>query len=301
MSTTFLIKDINNKGCLTVKQILEIEHNITQYDISEDDEGYEEFLEAKIDEAGFMLFGQDGVSARGFEFYFDKEENSYCIRAFSPCSVGDFDVIFSFIKHLGNYLENSTITTDNGEKFSINNIDEYPYIEHIMAGLEQTDEIFNQSDMDFIEIYGVYRPVSLNKKIFMEIMNSDNPVEKFSEFITDIQYIDAFSANQRFFQSNDGLILCVYSLTETVRTILPFKPVVNYQYTNIVKNEDVHWEISLVVINGDPEDISSYETLGRMDYAEFIKKLPQDKYSFIDAAYILVEGLSQQEMKKILE
>lgn len=170
-----------------------------------------------------------------------------------------------------------------------------------MAGLEQTDEIFNQSDMDFVEIYGVYRPVSLNKKIFMEIMNSDNPVEKFSEFITDIQYIDAFSANQRFFQSNDGLILCVYSLTETVRTILPFKPVVNYQYTNIVKNEDVHWEISLVVINGDPEDISSYETLGRMDYAEFIKKLPQDKYSFIDAAYILVEGLSQQEMKKILE
>lgn len=301
MSTNFIMKNINNKAIPTIRQILEIGQTISQYDISEDSEDYEDYLETRLDEIEFILLGQEGASARGFELSFEKDIESFCIRVFSPCSINDFGVFFNFIRDLGNYLRNSTVTTEYGDEYNINNIEEYPYIEHIMNGIEQTAEIFKKSNRNTIEVYCIHRPVSFNEEMFIDVINSDDPVETFSEIITDIQYIDAFSANQKFFQNKEGSIIGVYSLTETVRTILPYKPAVEYKYTHMVRNEDVErWEISLVVINGDPEDFSSYETLGRMEYDEFISKLPKEKYSFIDASNILVEELSRKDIEQLL-
>lgn len=161
-------------------------------------------------------------------------------------------------------------------------------------------EVFKRTNQHTIEVYGIHRPVSFNEKMFTEIMASDNPVEKFSEFITDIQYIDAFSANQKFFQSSDGDIIGVYSITETVPTIIPFKPAVSYQYAQMVRDEDVCWEISLVAIDGDPDDDDSYNVIGRMEYSDFIAKLPKEKYKLIDANNILVEALTREDMDAIL-
>lgn len=300
MSTTFFLEDINNKGSITVSQLLAIGQTISQYDVSEDDEEYDDYLGARIDELEYLLLGQEGASARGFEFSFDAEINSYCIRAFSPCSVGDFGVIFTFIRDLGNFLENTVVTTEYDDEYDINSIEEYPYTEHIMYGLEHTMDIFRRANRNTIEIYGIHRPVSFNEKMFTEIMASDNPVEKFSEFITDIQYIDAFSAKQKFFQSSDGDIIGVYSITETVPTIIPFKPAVSYQYAQMVRDEDVCWKISLVGIDGYSCEQDSYKVLGRMEYSDFILNLPKNKYKFIDANYILVEALNRNDMEEIL-
>ena len=170
-----------------------------------------------------------------------------------------------------------------------------------MNGIKQMTEIFKQNDMDTLEIYSIHRTVSFDEKMFTEIIKSDNPVEKFSKIITDIQYLDAFSANQNLYKSNESSIFGVYVLTETVPTILPYKPVVEYRYYNVVKNEDVkRWEIRLVGINGDSKDSSSYEMLGVMEYSDFIAKLPKEKYKLIDANNILVEALTREDMDAIL-
>lgn len=304
MSTNFIMKNINNKAIPTVRQILEIGQNISQYDVSKDSEDYNEFLDTKLDEIEFVLLGQEGASARGFELSFEKDIESFCIRVCIPCSINDFNVAFNFIRNLGNYLENTKVTTDDEEEaveYDINTIEKYPYKEDIMNGIKQMKNIFKQNDMDTLEIYSIHRPVSFDEKMFTEVLNSDNPVEKFSKIITDIQYIDAFSANQKFFQNKEGSIIGVYSLTETVRTILPYKPAVEYKYSNIVKAEDVHWEINLVVVDKDANDEYSYDVLGSIKYSEFIKKLPKDKYHFIDASYIVVDGLSREEIENLLK
>lgn len=304
MSTNFIMKNINNKEIPTVRQILEIGKNISQYDVSEDSEDYNKFLDTRLDEIEFILLGQEGVSARGFEICFEKEIESFWIRICIPCSINDFNAAFNFIRNLGNYLENTKVTTDDEEEaaeYDINTIEKYPYKEDIMNGIKQMTEIFKQNDMDTLEIYSIHRTVSFDEKMFTEIIKSDNPVEKFSKIITDIQYLDAFSANQNLYKSNESSIFGVYVLTETVPTILPYKPVVEYRYYNVVKNEDVkRWEIRLVGINGDSKDSSSYEMLGVMEYSEFIEKLPKDKYKFIDAGNILVEGLTREDMDAIL-
>ena len=169
-----------------------------------------------------------------------------------------------------------------------------------MSGLEQTMEVFKRTSQHTIEVYGIHRPVSFDEKMFTEIMESDDPVEKFSEFITDIQNIDAFTSTQDFFQAKDGSIIGAYTITETVTTVLPYEPRVGYQYARMVRNEDVRWEISLVVIDGDPDDDDSYNVIGRMLYSDFIANLPKEKYKLIDANQILVEALSREDMEEIL-
>lgn len=64
--------------------------------------------------------------------------------------------------------------------------------------------------------------------------------------------------------------------------------------------EVILWTINLVAINADHCDMSSYEVLGQMNYEEFIKRLPNEKYSFIDTKYILVEPLDAREIMQIL-
>ena len=69
-----------------------------------------------------------------------------------------------------------------------------------------------------------------------------------------------------------------------------------------MKNDEVScWNIGLVTINGDENDPNSYQVAGNLNYDDFIKKLPINKYKFIDASYIMVEPLSKEEMLDLLK
>ena len=100
----------------------------------------------------------------------------------------------------------------------------------------------------------------------------------------------------------DGKIIGAYTLTQNLRTILPYKPSVEFENSDIVKNEDISlWNIGLVTINGDENDPNSYQVAGNLNYDDFIKKLPINKYKFIDASYIMVEPLSKEEILDLLK
>lgn len=136
-----------------------------------------------------------------------------------------------------------------------------------------------------------------------KINNSDSPIDTFSNIVKEIQYLDAYSAHQQFYKNKtDGKIIGAYTLTQNLRTILSYKPSVEFENSNIVKNEEVSfWNIGFVVINGDENDPNSYQVAGQIDYDDFIKKLPINKYKFIDASYIMVEPLSKEEILDLLK
>ena len=69
-----------------------------------------------------------------------------------------------------------------------------------------------------------------------------------------------------------------------------------------MKNDEISfWNIALVTINGDENDPNSYQVARNMNYEDFIKKLPINKYKFIDASYIMVEPLSKEEILDLLK
>ena len=156
---------------------------------------------------------------------------------------------------------------------------------------------------DNYTIFGIDRVVSFNQEMLDKINNSDSPIDTFSNIVKEIQYLDAYSAHQQFYKNKtDGKIIGAYTLTQNLRTILPYKPSVEFENSDIVKNEDISlWNIGLVTINGDENDPNSYQVAGNLNYDDFIKKLTINKYKFIDASYIMVEPLNKEEILDLLK
>lgn len=300
MSTSFFIEDIHHKGCITVEQALEIGQDFSQYVVQEDAEEYNEFLKEKIDNFECILLGKDNISARGFELSYDDKTDSYAIRIFAPSSIADYETAFDYIKKLCVFLENDNITTEDNETYTSDTIFTYDYKEQIRCTLEAIYDDLKNSDHEYFEIFGLCRPVALNKKIVKEIIKTKEAVENFSSFITDLQYIDAHSARQKLYKEDDGSVFGVYTITETVPTIIPFTPCIAYENADTVKNSDIsQWLIGLVVIDGDPNNPESYSVYKYIEHKKFVKKLPGKKYTMLDAKYILIQGLSRKEIESI--
>lgn len=331
MEVTFYIEDNKYKGDITRKQILEVVKPVTQCDHDEDFAYLHVYLDKKMNEKQPCFLGIKGVSARGFDFSYDEEKNSYCIKLQLPCSYDDFQVVFDFIKKLCVFLGNNKVVTGDGKEYSsekdgfkgvfsfvnsiasalgksngqeqevndITYIEYYPFHKQIILSLnEMLETIKKQVNNKPVEIAGIKRVVAFNEKIIQDIINSEDPVKSFSDFFTNIQNLDAFSANQKLYR---GKYIATYKLRENEATVLPFKPKLSKDAVFRGKIEDIsHFEVNLIFIDGDINDEKTHHKIGSIKYPEFIEKLPKEKYKFIDANQILIEALSRQEMENLL-
>ena len=249
-----------------------------------------------------LLIGEDKVSARGFELSYDNKNKDYAIRVFTPSSREDWLLALEYIKALAKKF-GSEIVNERGEVYTVDNIDKFNYESDILYGIEVITSNLKSGEAHNYSIFGIDRVVSLNQEMLDKINNSDSPIDTFSNIVKEIQYLDAYSAHQQFYKNNeDYRIMGAYTLTQNLRTILPYKPSVEFENSDIVKNDEVScWNIGLVTINGDENDPNSYQVAGNLNYDDFIKKLPINKYKFIDASYIMVEPLSKEEILDLLK
>ena len=305
MSISFYIK--NKKKFLGYETVLNVEEALTilnkelnTYNTRDID--INDLLLSPVSNYECLLIGEDKVSARGFELSYDNKNKDYAIRVFTPSSREDWLLALEYIKELAKKF-NSEIVNEREEVYTVDNIDKFDYESDILYGIEVVSSNLKDKDIKVSSIYGINRVVSFNQEMIDKINNSDSPIDTFSNIVKEIQYLDAYSAHQQFYKNNeDHRIIGAYTLTQNLRTILPYEPSVEYENSNIVKNEEVSfWNIGFVVINGDENDPNSYQVAGQIDYDDFIKKLPINKYKFIDASYIMVEPLTKEEISNLLK
>ena len=244
-----------------------------------------------------LIIGDDKDSSRGFELFYDNKDKYYSVRVFTPSSREDWILALEYIKALAKKFD-SKIISETGEEYTAENIDKFDYERDILYGIEVISSRVKGDEPTLYSIFGINRVVSFNQEMIDKIENSDSPIDTFSNIVKEIQYLDAYSANQRFFKNKeDGKIRGAYTLTQNVRTILPYKPSVEFENSDIVKNEDIaFWDIGLVTIDGDENDKNSYNVAAYLNYDDFVKNLPENKYRFIDASYIMVEPLNREEL-----
>ena len=302
MSVSFYVK--NKKKNLGYEKVLNVESALTILDKELNvynvlDIDINDLLLSPISNYECLLIGEDNVSGRGFELSYDNKNKDYAVRIFTPSTREDWLLALEYIKALAKKF-GSEIVNESEEIYTADNIDKFDYESDILYGIEVVSSNIKDEDKKVSSIYGINRVVSFNQKMIDKINNSDSPIDTFSNIVKEIQYLDAYSANQQFYQNNeDHRIIGAYTLTENLRTILPYKPSVEYENSNIVKNEEVSfWNIVLVFIDGDE---NSYQVAGEIDYNDFIKKLPINKYKFIDASYIMVEPLSKEEILELVK
>ena len=305
MSISFYVK--NKKKFLGYEPVLNVETALSLldkelYSYNTGNIDINDLLLSPVSNYQCLLIGDGKESARGFELYYDNKNKNYSIRVFTPSSREDWLLALEYIKALAKKFD-SKIISETGEEYTVGNIDKFDYEGDILYGIEGISSRVKGEDSTLYSIFGINRIVSFNQEMIDKIENSNSPIDTFSNMVKEIQYLDAFSANQRFFRNKeDGKIIGTYTLPQNLRTILPYKPSVEFENSDMVKNEDIaFWNIGLVTIDGDENDPNSYQVVGQLDYNDFIKKLPKDKYHFIDASYILVEPLSKEKILGLLE
>ena len=305
MSISFYVK--NNKKFLGYEPVFNVESALTLLNkelnvYNNKNIDINDLLLSSVSNYECLLIGEDKVSARGFELSYDNKNKTYVVRIYTPSSREDWLLALEYIKALAKRF-NSEIVNERGEVYTVDNIDKFDYENDIIYGIATILSGLEDKEVKVYNIYGINRVVSFNQEMSNKIENSVSPIDTFSNIIKEIQYLDAYSANQQFYQNNeDYRIIGAYTLTENLRTILPYKPSVEFENSDIVKNDEISfWNIGFVVINGDENDPNSYQVAGQIDYNDFIKKLPINKYKFIDASYIMVEPLSKEEILDLLK
>ena len=305
MSISFYV--MNKKKFLGYEPVLKVEEALSLLDKELNTYGTDgidinDLLLSPLSKYPCLLVGTEDESARGFELAYDNKNKVYAVRVFTPSSREDWLLALEYIKALAKKM-GTEIVNERGETFTVDNIEKFDYEPDILYGIKVITENIKSGESSNYIIFGTTRPVSFDEKMIDQINNSDSPIDTFSRIVRDIQNLDAYSANQQFYQNReDGKIMGAYTITESVRTIIPYKPSVEFHNSDIVKNNDIaYWNMAFVVINGDENDRNSYQPVGRIAYDEFIKKLPKEKYKFIDASYIMVEPLTKEEISDFLK
>ena len=307
MSVSFYIKNksrfLKYEKVLTVREISNLSHlSIYNIDIDADDFDFDASIENWQENHSCILFGAVEKSTRGFELSYNSKKNSYVIKEYTPASESDWLIVLKFMKVLAEKLVSKIIAT-TGEVFISGTIENFDYKKDIKAGIKTIVNLLNEKDAEVSNIYGIERPVAFNKEIIERIINSSDEIKEFSEFCEDIQYIDAYSAKQSFVEDRSTKEKWgYYVLTENLRTVLPYKPSVEFFSMDYIKNEEVaFWKIFFCAYKVDENGEEGIDKIGESIYDDFIKKLPTDKYKFIDASYIVVEPLNRDDILEILK
>lgn len=317
MSVSFYIKNkkkfFSYQKVMKVREVIDLfkEYKLSFYNIDfhvNDPDGekfYNTSIESWQENHNSILFGVEGKSARGFEFSYNSRKNSYVIREYTPASENDWIVTLEFMKVLAEKL-NSKIVSEQGDTFTFETINTFDYKSDIETGIKVISDILNKENekaFNVDNIYGIKRVVSFNKEIIERIVNSSDEIKEFSNFCEDIQYINAYSAKQSFVEDRATKEKWgYYVLTENLRAVLPYKPSVEFFSMDYIKNEEVaFWKIFFCAYKVDENGEEGIDKIGESIYDDFIKKLPTDKYKFIDASYIVVEPLNRDEILEILK
>ena len=300
MSVSFYVQ--NKKKFLGYEPVLNVETALSLldkelYSYNTGNIDINDLLLSPVSNYQCLIIGDGKDSSRGFELFYDNKDKYYSVRVFTPSSREDWILALEYIKALAKKFD-SKIISETGEEYTAENIDKFDYERDIIYGIEVISSRVKGDEPTLYSIFGINRVVSFNQEMIDKIENSDSPIDTFSNMVKEIQYLDAYSANQRFFKNKeDGRIRGAYTLTQNLRTILPYKPSVEFENSDIVKNEDIaFWDIGLVTIDGDENDKNSYNVAAYLNYDDFIKNLPENKYRFIDASYIMVEPLNREEL-----
>lgn len=293
MSRTFYIENPKKPEVLTIGEILSVlPENFVQYDMDTDNEQLEGFLAMPLNQYGSVLFGQDGISGRGFEVSYN-EDDTYGVRFFTPCTKADWTGGFEFIKHLATHLGVSQVVDEEEVSYPHDQIS-YNYIGDITFGVS----CYKEQENSFL--FGVNRPMGLNAEIVKKLLSASDKAQAFSEFVENQQYVDAYVAKPIFYQDKEtDDIFGIYAITQTVPTILPYEhpPFIDITKYSLNQEDIKEWRVNLGAILGEDD----YEHLGEIDYQTFLERLPQEKIQKLDGHYMQVCFDTKEEMKAILE
>lgn len=240
---------------------------------------------------GIFHVGIDPYSSRGSEL--NVEDGAYLVRVFTPATSNDWRIALDLLAALSREL-GAPIHAEDGTRHTAESIRRFPFPDDIRAGLRAFSAQLERSPS--VLVHGVHRSVDIDRGMLDHILSASDPVATFDAIMQSIQHTDAHVASQMAAIGPDGDVVGMYALTEGVDTVLPHSPRLPEDVRARAADASVSWRLTLVAVDGDPDDPESYDAVDEVDLLAALPRLPRHKVSPFDATHLLVRGLTREEL-----
>ena len=228
---------------------------------------------------------------RGISLLLDPDnKDSVKMKLPIPCADHDVEVFIDAALRIGKKMNGFIKTSDGIEmplQVFVENEDSIREFNRKTI-IDVCDKILG-GETDSFMLFGAFWPLSMGKTE-AELFKAD-PL-KFDEWMRQKQTTDYYYAGANFYRGKDG-IFGLYVLGPDYDSVFPKKPTVPFGFA--VGGDPLKCDDFRVAIAN-----SAHEKIGELKYEEFISRLPADKVSRYDEACIVINGLSDDELKKLL-
>lgn len=227
-----------------------------------------------------VIFNNNHI-CRGYEINLKKGEINLSMPL--PTSYEDICFFYEYIKTICEKMHTKTFIREE-EETTFDNIDSFIESDSKASegALEKIKENLDNGEYANMYIFGAINPIAIGKK---ELSRIGNDTKKLGELMHEIQSMDVYYAAPRVYKKPDETLFGVYTLTENIPSVLPYKACVFMN--NDLKVEE--WNIGFV-IDG--------KLFGVISYENFIDSVNKDKE--YDTEHFII-SLSKKEMKDLVK
>ena len=216
-----------------------------------------------------------------------------------PCTAQDAKEYFYIVKKICTHYKLNEFVMDDERLVTLDELDELTD-SIILWNNNILRQYLEQMKDQIFMIFGGNNPIAIEEDVRDLLLTLGNvELEKaFADYINDKQQMDVYHMNPRFYQDNEG-IFGVYTITETVDSVIPMKPYMpfNSGLGDDAKMDDIKkWIVSFVIIDGEKYDVAGY-----IKYDDLIDNLPQSKLTKYDASNYIMQGLNRNEINNLLK
>lgn len=231
--------------------------------------------------------------ARGISVIWNENEASQIgLHMLLPTTSEEIDDLYLLIEHLCKLWKTTTFIQD-GEEKSLNEINELKsYIKDFSYASLQSF----LNDHDNGNFFCTMWPYYFRSQDVQHWL-TDKTLTNFANDLHQNQIKDLYYANAHMYKTQDDSILGVYTVTATVDTIFPLKPMIPMSCINFQTGESIeadHYIVALVSLEKE-------KMLGDISFDEFMKELSHHELHEFDSEHIFIEGLSEEEIETIYQ
>lgn len=161
---------------------------------------------------------------RGIEVSF--EEKNVIIRLALPTIPSEIKLFYSLAEKICQKLNVKEFIRDE-ELVKLENC--YEFIENdknaALDAIKNIENKINSNEYHNFYVFGALNPISIGKD---EINKIDNNLENFENLINDLQQLDVFYANPKFYKRENGTIFGIYFVGGEIDTVVPTQPYILY-------------------------------------------------------------------------
>lgn len=200
-----------------------------------------------------------------------------------PTSEADIVFFYDYIEKICHKM-NVKNYVRNGEKATFDKKNEYikDDISTSEMALKEIETKIDQGDYTCMYIFGVLNPIALGKDEMIKIQGDTN---KFGEFMNSLQSMDVYYASAHLYKRSNNTIFAVYTLTESVESVMPYVPKILMLNESIQVND---WNVAFVI---------DKELEGKISYNDFINNV--DKTNIYDSEHFIL-SLDKAKMRELL-